>query len=104
MANALLHLEETEHMPINHPFKAGRLRQEKGTEMLRIIGLALVVVSMIVFAQGADAVPTARQWIVDDYSFKTTAFLAGGIATMIAGATLAFIGGYRTKSSLPVNE
>ena len=72
--------------------------------MLRIIGLALVFVSMIVFAQGGAAVPTARQWIAADCSFKTTAFLAGGIATMIAGATLVFIGGHRTKSAVPVNE
>jgi hypothetical protein len=67
--------------------------------MLRIIGLALVVVSMIVFAQGGDIVPTAKEWIASDSSFKTTAFLAGGIVTMIAGATLAFIGGHRPKSS-----
>jgi hypothetical protein len=54
---------------------------------------------MIVFAQGGDIVPTAKQWIASDYSFKTTAFLAGGIVTMIVGATLAFIGGRRPKSS-----
>ena len=72
--------------------------------MLRITGLALVVVSMIVFARGGAAVPTARQWIASDYSFKTTTFLAGGIATMIAGATLAFIGGHRPKSALAMNK
>ena len=53
---------------------------------------------------GGDAVPTARQWIANDYSFKTTAFLTGGIVTMIAGATLAFIGGHRTKCALAMNE
>ncbi len=91
-------------MPMNRSIEAGRPRQEEDIEMLRIIGLALVVVSMIVFAQGGAAVPTARQWIANDCSFKTTTFLAGGIVTMIAGATLAFIGGYPTKSSLATNE
>src|SRR6266446_2915075 len=51
MANALSPVEERECMSVNNRlFEAGRPRQEEGTEMLRIIGLALVVVSMIVFA------------------------------------------------------
>ena len=57
--------------------------------MQRIIGLAILNVSMIVFAAGAAAMPSARQWIVADYGFKTQTFLIGGIIVMVTGATMA---------------
>ena len=57
--------------------------------MQRIIGLLIVVVSMIVFAVGGAAVPSANQWIAADCGYKTNAFLIGGIITMIGGATVA---------------
>ena len=57
--------------------------------MQRIIGFLIVVVSMIVFAVGGAAVPSANQWIAADCGYKTNAFLIGGIITMIAGATVA---------------
>jgi hypothetical protein len=56
--------------------------------MFRIAGLMIVVTSMIVFAVGADALPSANQWIIDDYGFKAAGFLIGGIITMFLGATL----------------
>ena len=57
--------------------------------MQRTLGLFILVVSMLMFALGADAVPTAKQWIVDDYGYKTIAFLICGIISMVAGATVA---------------
>jgi uncharacterized membrane protein YjjP (DUF1212 family) len=57
--------------------------------MQRIIGLIILNVSMIVFAAGAAAVPSARQWIIADYGFKTQTFLIGGIIVMVTGATMA---------------
>jgi hypothetical protein len=68
----------------------------RGTRMFRIAGLMIVVTSMIVFAVGADALPSAKQWVIDDYGFKATGFLTGGIITMFLGATLAFLGARST--------
>lgn len=71
--------------------------------MLRIFGLTIVIVSMIMFALGAQAVPTANQWIADDCGFKTNGFLAGGIISMFVGATLAYLGGRaETRNRPPV--
>jgi hypothetical protein len=85
--------EEAERMmggvrsgPINELTRKGKKK------MFRIAGLIIVVASMIVFAVGANALPSAKQWIIDDYGFKATGFLAGGIITMFLGATLAFLG------------
>jgi hypothetical protein len=41
------------------------------------------------FALGADAVPSANQWIANDSGYKTSMFLICGIISMVGGATVA---------------
>jgi hypothetical protein len=57
--------------------------------MRRTIGLTILGASMIVFTAGGVAIPSARQWIADDYNFKTETFLIGGVIVMIIAATMA---------------
>lgn len=57
--------------------------------MQRNLGLLILVLSMIMFALGADAVPSANQWIANDSGYKTSMFLICGIISMVGGATVA---------------
>lgn len=67
----------------------------------RIVGLSILIASMTVFGLGTTALPSANQFVAVDVPWKTHAFIFGGIASMLVGATMACFAKKR-KECVPV--
>ena len=67
----------------------------------RIIGLSILITSMAVFGFGTGALSSADQSLASDVPWKTHAFIVGGIASMVVGATMACFA-KKQKECVPV--
>jgi drug/metabolite transporter (DMT)-like permease len=67
----------------------------------RILGLILLVAGALVLAFGLNATESigdaVSEGVTGKYTDKTTLFIVGGAAALVAGAALTFFGGGRPK-------